>query len=626
MKGVCEPLYNEKLKWVAGVLWVPSLNEISLAEPTQDQWRVWPITSINTLSSTNGLAPPNLLVRVSGTMVEQQLGRSLVLAERDYRLRVDSALLEIVAGGSQVEAVGFLSWQDQAPVLLQAYYRALPGSFSNAVRNAELLTQVEQIRRLSLGEQELTYLSRIRGIVTASNEYVQDETAGIRVVKPEWLRAELRAGEFVELHGHAGSRLTWGSGTYTPVFQADGVKVLGKGRWPVPKHFSWDYLMTGQPDGQWIELRGVGRSAEENRLTLMVEGGQLEARIRGMDEKELTRWTDATLRLRGVYRTIFNKSAQFQGFTLDVPAIDCVQVEAIQPPDPFGIPAQEVASLLRYNPLDHLVHRVKVTGTVTHAQRNFFFMQDATGGLKVLSKEQPPPQPGDRVEVIGFPEAGGYSPVLSEASVRKVGRAALLKPIKVTIAEVSRGEHDALLVHLEAVVLGQKTSRSNLVLELQSERTTFQAILPKRDRLLSDLPAGSRVRLTGICRAEYSQIARTSQPARAFDFFLNAAEDVVVLSRPAWWTVKRTLWVLGGLVAVLLLSFAWAGSLRKQVGQRTRELYHEIDEHKHTEAKLEQKTNLLAGEVEQRKGHAGRTRRKADCPGERNRKSLTLEK
>jgi len=46
-------------------------------------------------------------------------------------------------------------------------------------------------------------------------------------------------------------------------------------------------------------------------------------------------------------------------------------------------------------------------------------------------------QAGDHLQVAGFPELRGYSPVLTEALIRKVGRAVPVAPVKATAEDIA---------------------------------------------------------------------------------------------------------------------------------------------------------------------------------------------
>ena len=588
-RGVCEGILNEQSTVVAGRLWTPDSESVSLAEPTDTEWNAFPVTPIARLHPALGPFPD--VIRVRGTVAESDSGQGLILSE-DYRtLHVQLGIQQKLPPGGQVEALGFLGWREQAPVLLQASIRSVAATNADPQAGQVLLTHVEQILRLPPNEQELTYDARIRGVVTSPSGYVNDDTGGIFVERLEAMAG--RPGDFVEVFGHAGSGQTFGTKSYSPVILADGIRVLGRGRWPEPKTFSWNYLMTGQPDGQWIEVTGIGRSANTNVLTLSVEGGQLQASVPDAKPEDMNHWIDASLRIRGVYRAAFNQNGQFQGFSVDVPDLDCVQIDKPPPSDPFAIPAQKAGTLLTYDPLEKLAHRRKVAGVVSHSEEKFFFIQDSSGGLQVQPSQPARVYPGDAVEVVGFPRGGGFSPTLVEALVRKTGTERLPTPVRIHLEEVLRGEHEGSFVSLEAILLGQKLVGSTAILEMQAQQKTFRALLRAGALPGDNYPPGSRVELRGVFKVDRKLDERGAQRVSAFDFLLNNAGDVLLLERPTWWTAGHTLESLVGLAAVLLVSLVWAGSLRKRVRERTRELRLEIDERKRAEEELKSSRDLL---------------------------------
>lgn len=580
-RGVCEGILDEQGTQVAGRLWAPDSESVSLVEPTDNEWNAFPLTPIGRLHASLRTFPE--AVRVRGIATQSGSDTEILLSEDSHDVRVQVATAGTLATGSQVEALGFLGWREQTPVLQQAYCRMVATN-GDGQSGQMLLTRVEQILRLPPSEQELWYDARIRGVITSDRGYVNDQSAGIYVQRlKEWGG---KAGDFVEVFGHAGSGQMFGAKSYTPVLGADGVRVLGRGRWPEPKTFSWNYLMTGQPAGQWIEVTGVGRAANRNILTLAVEGGKLAATVAGATAEDMDGWIDASLRLRGVYQADINQDGQFLGFSLDVPAIDCVQIEKRPPLDPFAVPVRKAATLLNYDPLEKLTHRRKIAGIVLHADERSFYLQDSSGGLQVRPRKSALVHPGDMVEAVGFPESRRFSPTLAEALVRTTGMQHLPEPARITLDEILRGEREGSWVTLKATLVGQKTADSGPILELQSEQQNFRALLKKADLGTVTYPPGSTVDLHGVFRADRSLDESGTQRVSAFEFLLNDAHDVVLLARPPWWTFKRTAWLLGSLGAVLFGALAWIRTLRLKVEQRSKELLEEIAERGRAEENL----------------------------------------
>jgi len=74
----------------------------------------------------------------------------------------------------------------------------------------------------------------------------------------------------------------------------------------------------------------------------------------------------------------------------------------------------------------------------------------------------------------------------------------------------------------------------------------------------------SQVRIAGICLVQSGGLWAVPQ---SFHILLRSPQDLAVLHTPSWWTVRHTLWVLGGTTGALLLVTAWIVVL----GRRLRE-------------------------------------------------------
>jgi len=132
-------------------------------------------------------------------------------------------------------------------------------------------------------------------------------------------------------------------------------------------------------------------------------------------------------------------------------------------------------------------------------------------------------------------------------------------------------KHDGRLLQLSARLLGQKTAGDSEILELQDQQRVFAATLSKDKGALPAIAPGSRVTITGVC--DYGSIGsralRQGGSERAsigtLNILLRGSADVTLLSGPPWWTLKRTLALVGALLTVSAAALLWAQLLRRRL-------------------------------------------------------------
>jgi hypothetical protein len=159
------------------------------------------------------------------------------------------------------------------------------------------LTRANQIRQLTAEQATQAYPVRIRGVITedvpAPDFFVQDSTAGIYVEGSYSPVFEHHLGDLVEIEG------VTGPGKFAPVIREQRFRMLGKGTLPKGKLYSFGDLADGQMDSQWVQVRGIVRSAaidrtswHETNLALRVTSGSGEfvARVPIQQEQEFSYW------------------------------------------------------------------------------------------------------------------------------------------------------------------------------------------------------------------------------------------------------------------------------------------------------------------------------------------------
>ncbi len=599
--GVCAATIDKEGKVIGAQLLIPSLNELEIREPASSDPFSLPARPIGNLLQAKQEALPNHRVHLQGIVTRQQLGESLSIKDQSGEIEVLTGQATPLRPGVAVEVVGFPMAKDSVPVLQSASFRpvsthsAATSSDSTATpvaseRAKDALTSVSQLRKLTPDEARRGDPVHLRATVTYFDAawsllFLQDSTGGI-FVNVQGQNLKLESGQIVEAEGVSGP------GDFAPVLISSGIQVVEKGSQLTPRQITSDRLASGKEDGQWIEVHGTVRSMSRDANHLFfdidVNGNRVKAQVPNYDAEGMPlQLVDAEVSVRAVCGTQFNQKRQLVGVQLFIPNLSDISVEKPVPADPFSVPLRSIDTLLQFTPGEGSVHRVKVKGIVTlqHAGGPFY-IQDSTGGLYVQSGEKATVQPGDEVEVLGFPAAGNYSPVLQDAVFRKLSTGQLPAPVSITAEKALTGNYDSNLVEVEARLLEHVSSSAEHVLVLQAGTIIFNAQLEgtTAEKSLEYLRAGSLVRLTGVCSVQVDE-SLTPRTPRSFRILLRSAADVQVLQSPSWWKLQHTLIALGVMVIVILSALGWAVVLRRRVREQTATIRRRLE----SEAALEER-------------------------------------
>jgi len=441
-----------------------------------------------------------------------------------------------------------------------------------------LLISAEAVQRLTREEADRHLPVRIRGVVTfAAPAYyhslcLQDDTRGLFVDYRSITNGLVPAsGELWEVTGHTLP------GDFAPVLQADSLRFLGIGRLPEPAHPTWNQLINGSMDVQWVEIEGVVTAINTNQLTLLLPEGSLDILPEWQNERTLRPFLNSHVRLRG---TLF---ADWQADTHEVRPgrfhihNAAISVDSPASQDVFDAPVKTVRELLHFDVRGTAFPRFKVRGQVIYADTRQIFLMDGKSGLRILPATSVDLLPGDLVEAVGYPEISGLSPVLREAVLRKTGAAPLPAAPALTDAEILRTSNDATRVRLTGKLLGWHTEAGSQVLEMQSGTALFLARLNLSGENPPAWRTGSLLALTGVCVGQIRNRS-ASREMDAFELLVASAADLNLLSQPSWWTLPRMLGLVAVLLFTLLLASLWITQLRRQVEHRTRLLHREIRE------------------------------------------------
>jgi PAS domain S-box-containing protein len=431
-----------------------------------------------------------------------------------------------------------------------------------------VIKEARQVRELSSEKAKLGYLVQLHAVVTyvdANNGdlFVQDATAGI-YVNSAGLTLNLRAGESVEVIGKTGP------GDFASQIENPQIRVLGEAPLPAPRKVGGEEFASGAQDSQFVEVEGIVMSAgaEQGRILLQLASGMVEFPVYVLAPKLPTEnLVGATVRVRGVSGGTYNAKNQFIGAALMVPDFDNLVVKQPAPADLFSIPLRPIHIVLRLSSQGPFNQRVRVQGVVT-LQRlgKSVFISDGKEGMEVQSRQMVALRPGDRVDVVGFPAVGDYSPVLKDAVFRKIGSGPAPQATTVTAQQALAGNYDSELIQIQGRLLDSGTQAGLHTLSISADNVNFRAEIEEaRGNALADLRGGSLVRLTGVCDINVDE----NRAPVSFGLLLRRPEDVVVIQQPPWLTLQRASSLLGLTGLVMLSVLVWVALLRRRVANQT---------------------------------------------------------
>ena len=435
---------------------------------------------------------------------------------------------------------------------------------------------------------------RLQAVVTYYDPYidprrpsffVSDATGAVFVALEVTPAISLKPGELVEVTG------VTAAGDFAPIVARGAARVIRESHLPAAApRVSLTRMLTGQEDGQWVEVEGVVRSVgfdgADVSLYLALGDGMVSAitvREPGADYAGLI---DAKIALRGNAAPTFNHRWQLTGVHMLFPGLAAVKVEEPAPAHPFAAPAVPINKVLRFSPNIAARRRVHIRGAVTlFWPGRLLCVQEGGRGLCAPTVQTLPRlATGEAADLIGFPEVGDFSPTLMDATYQEAGSGQPVPALAVTAAEVFRGDLDARLVQIEGQLIGEDRAAKLRAIVLSSGQYVFPVVLPSASS--AEPPPtweeGSRLRITGICSMESDSIRLVRHEGfpvpGAFKILLRSPQDVVVVRTPSWWNAAHALRVLALAFAVTLGVLGWVILLRNRIKQQTRQIRSQLAE------------------------------------------------
>ena len=459
-----------------------------------------------------------------------------------------------------------------APLVAVFLVAASPGAGALARVHGSSLRRIHQIRQLTPEQLAKTPAVHVRGVVTyydsiVPNLFIEDATAGIWVDLRGSRDVRLQPGEVLDVRGVAQEG-------FSPYIAHPRWKIVGHARLPEPRRLMYDQAATGSWDADWVRIDGVVRSFVEEAagnvlvIDVATPTGAFKVRIPNYEAKFPMHLVDATVQFRGVLGATFNRLNELVEIHLMMPSMADAKVLKPAPKHPFSVAVTPISMIRRFSSDLPDMHRVLVRGIVTarFAGKGLYLM-DSTGGVYAESQDGTPVKAGDAVEVLGFPAAGDFSPVLMSSTIRAMHHHIALAPVRITGKQALQGAYDAQLVNLAGRVESVRNWAGTTSLLMESnDHVPFVAVLAGGGMKRSQALVGATLDLTGICTVKTDSNGNPSD----FQIVLRSPKDVRVVSGPPWLTARRAGLVILAVVATAGMILIWVVILRRRLHKQTR--------------------------------------------------------
>jgi len=558
-------------------LWAASSSAIHVLEPPPGT--IPRVPSLHALVSDAHWVARGHSVSLQVT-VSEVISDSVLIATNDG---INVAIESVDAGryfpGDNLEAVGWPARTVGTTTLHCAtlkkvdHLEAAPA----ALPRLPVLTTITAIRKLNNAEAERGFPVNLIATISYLEErhagaFIVSNDGGIYVATATLLKNRLRVKQKVRVTG-----LTRGGG-FAPIIAQAQITPQGDSEWPKPRPVDIDLAPTGIYDCAWVELEGTIRpiraeSHDEATFDLLTSLGMVTAKLtRSSDRERLRKLVDAKVRMHGVFAVFFTQKAAIRGYRFLMSSLD--QVEVLQPPpgEAGEIPLRPLSQLTQFLGETAVSRRVRVRGLVTARSMHVIYVEDGSGAAKI-AVDSAHGQPGDVVDIIGYPTPTESGPTLTSVEVISIGSHIEPVPRRTTPDRILTSELDNWLVELQARVVSVSRGVAQQIIALEAGQVLFNAQLNSQV-VLTDIRPGSIVRVTGIAMVEreMSQPQDNLMAPAAVRIQLRTAADMHLLTAAPWWSPQNIWPMLLVMLASICLAMLWVMTLRGRVAVQTREL------------------------------------------------------
>lgn len=362
-------------------------------------------------------------------------------------------------------------------------------------------------------------------------------------------------------------------------------------------------LISGGYDCRRVVVEGTvagvrtnaGSEGRESQMLLRTASGEVLAFINHAPAlDELRGLADCSVRVTGVVFPIMNARNEMVGSRIACDSIADVEIIVDAPPTPYDAPTLNTQRVSPITPTGAIPTRrtafARVTAWTPHG---FYCLVDGDTPLRVRVDSPARPSPGETVEVAGYLTVRNLLGEMEHAVWRPADASHLRNeapaPQPLSLTDIfprtaQRGKHpdfDGRVVTITGALSLRGVDpdghpflvidlKGHPVVALAPDGTDFSAFEP-----------GSRLSVTGVAVMSFEgdYPALDNLRVTGFRLALRDSGDVVVLSRPPWWTPGRLFALIGILLAAIGIILIRNLRLKRIVERRTAQLFAQ---HRHT--------------------------------------------
>ena len=407
------------------------------------------------------------------------------------------------------------------------------------------------------------------------------------------------------------------SKTERPSTICKSVQLLATGEPPKPMQASARDITSGRCDGRPVAIRGFIRQVFRDEvdarwlyIALSTPDGIIYLTTKGDNctEVRIRNFVDAEIGATGYCSSSSSMLRRMFGHTVGISWPQDISVVTPAPDNPYSTPLLDVNMATDVSAINRLGRR-RIVGTVLTpcSGLRVLLKTDDSNIIDVHLLNDPIPPCSSRIEAVGIPEADYYQINLVDAIWRNAPGAALSAdpPRNVTIEQMltdGKG-HEQINPNLHGKIIRttgtlidvptKESSRDFAILK-DNGRTVLLDISSAK-RILDSASIGCRIDVTGVCsinREPATPQHQRFQRVNGITLVVRAPKDIVIVSRPPWWTPRRLTILVAILLLVLVLIFIWNRLLQRVIDRKSRQLLREHTAHIKAALRVEERTRL----------------------------------